>query len=96
MPQENGISKGESIYKAGKLIRVKAKFMGEVIEDIRITGDFFLYPEESIESIEKSLRGTTVEDAKRKLSEIMNDMEYEGIDPESLSKAIKDAWMRRR
>ncbi len=95
MPHTDGISEGKAIYKAGKLIRIKAEFEGEKIRKIRITGDFFLYPEEAIERIESSLKGLKISDVKEKLEEMMKDMEYEGISPEALAKAIEEAWKRR-
>ena len=95
MPRMPGISEGSAIYKAGKLIRVKAKFNKDTIKSIKITGDFFLYPEEKIESIEQSLVGSKITDIRHRLEEIMKDIEYEGISPESLAKAIEEAWMRR-
>lgn len=49
-------------YRAsgGKLIHVTCEREGK-IKDIRITGDFFLIPEESIESLERSLIGITAD-----------------------------------
>ena len=45
-------------YKAPKgLIRVTVKIVDGVIEDIRIAGDFFIYPEDSVFVIESRLRG---------------------------------------
>ncbi len=95
MPHTGGISEGRAIYKAGKLIRIRAEFQGDKIRKIRITGDFFLYPEEAIEKIENSLRELSIRDVKDKLEDIMKDMEYEGISPESLANAIEEAWKRR-
>ena len=47
----------KSIYKVpnGKLLKVSLDYdeVDNSIEQIRITGDFFAYPEESIELIEK-------------------------------------------
>jgi len=39
----------------GKLIRIEANLEGNVLKDVKITGDFFLYPEEKVEEIEKAL-----------------------------------------
>lgn len=41
----------------GKLIRIRAEVDNKKIENVKITGDFFLYPEEKIESIENSFKG---------------------------------------
>ncbi|MBI5553838.1 MAG: hypothetical protein HY917_03805 [Candidatus Diapherotrites archaeon] len=48
---------GSSIYKIpdGKLIKISLEHDSGKIQSIRITGDFFLYPENGIELIEKAL-----------------------------------------
>ena len=91
----DGISEGRAIIKEGKLIRVKAKFEDDRIKSVRITGDFFLHPEEAIEKIEKSLIGVKIGEIRQKLEDVMKNMEYAGISPQSLAKAIEEAWMRR-
>ena len=50
---------GKAEYKVagGKLIRVQLDKKGSRIEKLRITGDFFLHPEELIEDLEKALVG---------------------------------------
>lgn len=53
----------ETDYKVsgGKLIRIKAEVENNFLQDVKITGDFFLHPEESIELIERSLIGKKLE-----------------------------------
>ena len=41
----------------GKLIRVTIECVHDKIQNIKITGDFFLHPEETIQQIENSLVG---------------------------------------
>ena len=50
---------GRAEYKiaGGKLVRVQLVTKVGEIEEIRITGDFFLHPEELIEELEKTLVG---------------------------------------
>ena len=51
-----------SLYKAPKgLIRINAEIEDNVIVDIKITGDFFMLPEDSVEFLEKHLRGVELE-----------------------------------
>ena len=54
-----------SIYKVpqGKLLKISLESdeTKNVITDIRITGDFFAYPEEAIEYMEKKLKNTILE-----------------------------------
>lgn len=49
-------------YKApGGLIKVSLSIKDDIINKIRITGDFFMFPEESLEELEKFLIGVKVE-----------------------------------
>lgn len=50
---------GRAEYKVegGKLVRVQLEKIGNAIGKIRITGDFFLHPEELIEELERTLEG---------------------------------------
>ncbi len=49
----------EASYKipGGKLVKVKLSITSEKIDQVRIMGDFFLHPEETIQVIEDSLIG---------------------------------------
>ena len=42
----------------GKMLKVRVKFEKERIESIRITGDFFIHPEDSIEDLETAFKGS--------------------------------------
>lgn len=44
----------------GKMLKLKVEFRGQVIDSIRILGDFFLHPESTLEEIEKRLEGCEV------------------------------------
>jgi lipoate---protein ligase len=47
-----------NLYKASKgLIRVNADIENNTILDIRLTGDFFMVPEEALWMLEKHLKG---------------------------------------
>ena len=52
---------GEASYKAPKgLIRVKASTEGSTISEVTISGDFFMYPEDLLWKLEKTLLGAEV------------------------------------
>lgn len=54
---------GYAEFKAPKgVIKVELKLSGDKISSISLSGDFFLYPEEAIEELERALVGV---DAKR-------------------------------
>lgn len=49
-----------NLYKAPKgLIRIHAEVIEGVIKEIKITGDFFMVPEQSVELLEKMLKGAS-------------------------------------
>jgi lipoate-protein ligase A len=52
----------ESSYKipGGKLVKVKLKTVSGRISELRILGDFFLHPEETLQKIEESLIGCPI------------------------------------
>lgn len=91
------LKKGYNIYKASKLIKILLEYEENLhqesirtVSSIKITGDFFLYPEDSLEYLEIQLRGTRIEKAKlkKKIDECLNNAEPYGFDSDSLSDAI--------
>lgn len=83
----------------GKLVIVKLRY-SDSIEDIKILGDFFIYPESALNKIEAGLRKTkinsTVNEITDRISKIIKDNEIEmiGITPESIAQTIKIAVQR--
>ena len=92
MEQGNGISRGSSIYKVpeGKLIKVWVEVTNGILMDIRITGDFFVHPEEWIASLEEELKGTSMDDIPRKIREMAGEdgVQLVGIGPDDILHAI--------
>lgn len=85
---------GKSVYKVpnGKLLKVTLDFWGDRINSVRLTGDFFIYPEDAIVKIEEGLAGKEI-DKQVLAAEIKNvasrlNAEFFGIDPESIAHAI--------
>ena len=82
--------------REGKLVKVEVEY-DEVIRDIRITGDFFLHPEDVLEKIEKSMLGmekdTSAEKIASRIQSIVKayDAQMIGIGPESLAQVITEA-----
>jgi len=64
MAQMPGISNGNSVYKVdgGKMIKISLTVDDGVIRNIRITGDFFVHPEDAVELLENKLAGTRIDD----------------------------------
>jgi len=77
----------------GKLLCVEAEFSSGRITRIRITGDFFLHPEETIDGIEKALVGTKADGVAAKVSEVLasNGAQLIGASPEDIERLVKRA-----
>jgi hypothetical protein len=62
----------------------------KIINSITITGDFFLYPEETLNELEVNLIGTKLgkDEIKQKIEKCLNGSEAFGFDSESLTDAI--------
>ncbi|MGA2573690.1 MAG: hypothetical protein ABSF36_05710 [Candidatus Methanomethylicaceae archaeon] len=82
MPWKGGIdlksgSSGGSVVErsaiikvsGSKLLKVAVRSQGGTIEGVRITGDFFVYPEEALELLEAKLKGRMVQDVGKILKD---------------------------
>ena len=96
MEQESGISEGRADYKVkgGKLIRVKVRYKGDVIESVRFYGDFFIHPEEAIEGLESSLSGKSMEEVVDMISSFFERTEVIGAEAEDFIHALRIAINR--
>ena len=88
---------GKSAYKVpgGKLIKIELSESNGTIESVKIMGDFFMHPEEAMDSLEKGLAGVAVNhdsiiDAATELMQ-ENNIELFGINAEALAEAIMRA-----
>ena len=85
---------GKAIYKVkgGKMIKIQLALENKKIKDLRITGDFFLHPEETIEDVEKALRGCSLskEELVRVIKETLTSKRAVllGASPEDLARCI--------
>jgi len=82
--------------KEGKVVKIEFD-CNDVIRNIRITGDFFLHPENMLEEIEKSIVGldrnadenTIISNIQKGIA--VSDAQMIGISPESIARLIKEA-----
>lgn len=94
MPKVGRALHGYCEHKARKgLIRVSIALEKDMIKNIRISGDFFLYPEESLWDIENELTGTRVTEIDYKLKHLFSkhDIVLAGATVEDFIKTIKCA-----
>jgi len=88
--------KAEKKVPGGKLVKVSAEF-GETIKSVKITGDFFLHPEEAIELIEKSLLGIGANEQasafEKAISETTkkNDIQMIGVSARDIAETVREA-----
>ena len=74
-----------NLYRAPKgLIRVEAEVENNTILDIKITGDFFMVPEEALLLLEKHLRGVELD--RKLLSNTIDTFYLMGIDTPMLGR----------
>lgn len=81
------------MYKAkGGVIRVALE-AGDVIKKIKITGDFFVFPEDSIEGLERVLVGVRTDEGEllKVVKEFYKNIDSYKIAPEDMVKAIRKA-----
>lgn len=86
---------GEAVKKVpgGKLVRVKIDFEGELLKSVQITGDFFLHPEEALETLEAALREIRFDEVEKKAEEVLSshNLMLVGVTPADLSEVINSA-----
>jgi phosphoribosylformylglycinamidine (FGAM) synthase PurS component len=88
--------RSQSVYKVpqGKLLKISVEYneKNNVIKNIWITGDFFAYPEEAIELMEKKLRNTVIEQGQllEQIRSVITEyhIQFIGVDAEGLTKGI--------
>lgn len=60
----------EEKIPGGKMLAVEVEVSGTVISKVKITGDFFLHPEEAILELEKSLIGIDINTPQDEIASI--------------------------
>ena len=86
------MKRAHNVYKSQKLIRIMLEYneIENTINWITIAGDFFLYPEEALETLEAGLIGTRLdrETIKQEIDNCLKNSEVYGFDSTSLTEAI--------
>jgi len=79
-------------FKFEKMVCVDLVFdkTRDTVQSIKITGDFFLHPEETLDLIESGIVGTKLEKGliKKRLESLLSGCELYGFSIDSLSDAI--------
>ena len=86
------MKRAHNVYKSQKLIRIMLEYdeTENTINWITIAGDFFLYQEEALETLEAGLIGTKLEKEtlKQEIDNCLKNSEVYGFDSTSLTEAI--------
>lgn len=92
------MKKGTATRKipGGKLIRIDVVF-SDTLESVKITGDFFLFPEETLDQIELALKGANIPldrlalTAKIDGALLENQAELVGVSPADVIDTLEEA-----
>jgi lipoate---protein ligase len=87
---------GEYKTPGGKLVRVEFEIEGGTLRNVEVSGDFFLYPEDSLFPITRSLEGAPASLSASGLEQriaaaIPGGTEWLGSSPAALSIAVERA-----
>ena len=87
---------GEYKTPGGKLIAVDFEVEDGRLRDVRVTGDFFLYPEEALADLTDALDGLSIDLAESEIAEqvraaMPRDAELLGSSPEAIGAAVRRA-----
>ncbi len=89
---ENKIRNMEIVQKqpGGKFVRIEFSIANRKLRNVRLTGDFFLHPEETILLIERALEGAEPSQVGEKIRRVLekNNAFLVGVDPEKLEEAV--------
>lgn len=76
----------------GKTVKVDLTVINDLIIDVVISGDFFLYPEEAIHDIESSIRNKTLDEAIKELNKFKESVEFLGTSVDDIINLIIEAY----
>jgi lipoate-protein ligase A len=85
---------GEFKVPGGKLVVADFEVVAGRLADVRITGDFFLFPDDAIHTIAAALNGAPVEAlpllwAERIRDAVAADVEMLGFGPDDVAEAVR-------
>jgi hypothetical protein len=87
----NGILRGEYKARNGKLVRCSIQVSQNMIKWIKFTGDFFIYPEEKIEELERRMIGAKKEEISKRIREFFGGVKAVGAGADDFIEVIMRA-----
>ena len=87
---------GEYKEPGGKLIQVDFELRGNRLSQVKVSGDFFLYPDEALETIVAAVEGTAADLPATSRADLVRaalaaGVEWLGASPDGLAIAIERA-----
>lgn len=82
----------KEIVRYSKTVELYLDVDNCTIKSLRITGDFFVYPEDIVESVEKTAIGCKSIECLEKALSLFKDAQVLGFDPVDLSARIINAY----
>ncbi|MDY6766483.1 MAG: biotin--protein ligase [Candidatus Nanohaloarchaea archaeon] len=87
--------RAELKVEGGKLLRADVTF-DETIQDVELHGDFFVYPEEALDTLEAALEGVETGAGQERLSELVEhsldaDTRLVGFAPDNVAAVVMEA-----
>ena len=86
------MKRAHNVFKSQKLIRITLEYNEKknTINSVTIAGDFFLYPEEALETLEEDLIGTKLQRdiLIKEIDKCLENSQAYGLDSISLTEAI--------
>lgn len=76
----------------GKMVRVRARYDANTVQDLELTGDFFVDPEDGLDELTAALEGRSIEDRdalRSALDEV--DSRLVGVSNEDIVEALQEA-----
>ncbi len=84
---------GKSVLKVpgGKLLRVEVEHEAGIVKRVELTGDFFIYPEESLAELEKALAGCEVDEVAERFDNAAARLQAQlvGFTPADVQTAVR-------
>ncbi len=86
----------EAAYKApGGLIRATIRVQEAILDDLTLSGDFFIYPQESLPLLEAAMVGSTIEqgELQKRAASFWHDQQIQapGLTPDDVARVIMQA-----
>ena len=79
----------ELVIRGKKTLIVSCSTEGGVIKEVRISGDFFAFPEDSIDRLEKELIGKELSEVEEVVRSSLEGCVLVGISPEDIVEALR-------